>query len=138
MALSKRKWRWCVCVNTINVLFPAVQSGRLDQIQILCENGADISTRDVNMLSVLDVAARINVDARSTQDIQRSRLVLEYLDAEITRRETTAVVATGYHERLGRKDVGKPSPLLNMSPDILRCILENGGYVNKVQTRKTR
>jgi hypothetical protein len=113
-------------------LFPAVQSGRLDQIQILCENGADISTRDVNMLSVLDVAARINVDARSPEDTQRSRLVLEYLDAELTRRETTAAFAMGYHERLGRKDVGKPSPLLNMSPDILRCILENGGYVNKV------
>jgi hypothetical protein len=110
-------------------LFYAVENGTLSNVEILCESGADISKRDINMITPLDLAVS---EAARPHAIDSDFLILEYLDTELTRREKTAAFVMGYHERLGRKDVGKPSPLLNMSPDLLRCILENGGYVNKV------
>jgi hypothetical protein len=108
-------------------LFPAVQSGNLDLIQLLCENGADISKRDEDELSSLDVATRIAGAARSFQDRQRSYLVLNYLDEELTRRERTAAVSMGYHHRLGEF-----SPLQEIEPDLLRYILEKADLVNEI------
>ena len=110
-------------------LFNAVENRTLSNVEILCESGADISKRDINMITPLDLAVR---EADRPHATESDILILEYLDTELTRRETTAAVVMGYHDRLGRKDVGKPSPFLNMSPEVLRCILENGGYVNKV------
>jgi hypothetical protein len=107
-------------------LFPAVQSGNLDLIQMLCENGADISKRDEDELSSLDIATRIAGAARNHQAVQRSRLVLEYLDEELTRRERTAAFAMGYHRRLAEE-----SPLNDMPTDLLRYILEKADYVNE-------
>jgi len=81
------------------------------------------------LYSPLDIAALLAVPPAT----QNARLVLRYLAKEFTRRERSAAFAMGYHERLGRNDVGKPSPLLDMSPEVLRYILEKAEHVNHIE-----
>ena len=124
-------------VNAVNnfgrtPLYHAIGSKNLRFVQILCENGADISNRDIDASTPLDWAIQVANGAFSIHVENDEFLILDYLKAEQNHRFRNLALAMGTHDRLGRRDIGQASPLLHLPPEMIHRILQEVDLVNNV------
>ena len=105
----------------------AVESGRMDLVEILSDCGADILKKDVYMHTPLDYA-RMNVDIHMDDDSRDDDQILECLNTEQLRRSITEAWAMGQHPRLGEL-----SAVHTLSPEMARLVLEVAELVNHIE-----